>query len=206
MILSHKIRLDATYRQQVYFVQAAGTSRLVWNWALAEWDRQYQAGKKPSGVSLKRQFNAIKYELYPWLNGIHRDAHATPFADLQRAFSRFFKKMAKRPRFKKKGRSRDSFAVANDKLRVEGSRVRLPVIGWVRLRESIRFTGRILSAVVSRTADHWYISFQIDVGAVKLERTGDGIIGVDLGIRTLVVTSNGQEFQAPRPLKSFLHK
>jgi putative transposase len=206
MILAHKIRLDTTYKQRAYFAQAAGTARLVWNWALAEWDRQYRAGEKPSGMSLKKQFNAVKYELFPWLNGIHRDTHAAPFANLQKAFSRFFKKTAKRPKFKCKGKSRDSFAVANDKLKVDGKRVRLPVIGWVRLTESVRFSGRILSATVSRIADHWYISFQIDVGDAKRTRTADGQVGVDLGVKALAVTSDDQEFQAPKPLKQFLRK
>lgn len=67
MILAHKIRIDATYAQAKYFAQAAGTSRLVWNWALAEWNSQYKAGGKPTGFSLKKQFNAVKYNLFPWL-------------------------------------------------------------------------------------------------------------------------------------------
>jgi putative transposase len=206
MILAHKIRLDATFKQRLYFAQAAGTSRLVWNWALSEWERQYRAGKKPSGMSLKKQFNAVKYELFPWLTGMHRDSHAAPFANLQKAFVRFFKKTAKRPKFKKKGRCRDSFAVANDKLRVDGDRVRLPVIGWVKLREEIRFNGRIVSAVVSRTAAHWYISFQVDVPNAEKPRNGDSVVGVDLGVKTLAVTSDGQEFQSPKPLAKYLSK
>lgn len=206
MILAHKIKLDTTYRQRTYFAKAAGTSRLVWNWALAEWDKQYQAGKKPSGMSLKKQFNAVKYQLFPWLNGIHRDAHAAPFANLQQGFNRFFKKLGGKPKFKKKGKSRDSFSVANDRLKVLGNCVRLPLIGWVRMTESIRFDGRILSAVVSRTADHWYISFQIDVGNVQETRKRDAIVGVDLGIKTFATMSDGQEFQAPKPLRQSLYK
>lgn len=206
MILAHRIRLEPTVKQAKYFAQAAGTARFVWNWALDEWDRQYKEGGKPSGMALKRQFNAIKYEVFPWLDGIHRDAHAAPFANLQKAYVRFFGKTAKRPKRKKKGKTRDSFAVANDRLRVEDTRVRLPVIGWIKMTESIRFDGKIMSAIVSRTADHWYISFQIDVGDYKKERTGDGVIGVDLGIKTLAVTSEGEEFHAPKPLNKFKKK
>lgn len=206
MILAHKIKLDTTHKQRKYFSQAAGTSRLVWNWALAAWDKQYQAGEKPSGMSLKKQFNAVKYQLFPWLKAIHRDVHATPFANLQQGFNRFFKKLGGKPRFKKKGKSRDSFSVANDKLKVEGKRVRLPLIGWVRMTEVIRFDGRILSAVVSRTVDHWYISFQIDVGNMQKTRKRDAIVGVDLGIKTFATMSDGQEFQAPKPLARFLSK
>jgi putative transposase len=206
MIVAHKIQLDPTVEQAMYFARAAGTARFVWNWALGEWDRQYKAGGKPSGMSLKREFNKVKYELFPWLDGIHRDAHAAPFTNLQKAFVRFFKKTAKRPKRKKKGKSKDSFAIANDKLRVEDTQVRIPVIGWIKMTESIRFDGKIMSATVSRIADRWYISFNIDVGDYTKERTGDGIVGVDLGIKTLAVTSDGEKFQAPKPLKKFKKK
>ena len=46
MIRAHKIRLHPTTEQANYFARAAGTSRFVWNWALAEWNRQYAAGEK----------------------------------------------------------------------------------------------------------------------------------------------------------------
>lgn len=90
MQLTHKIQLDPTVKQRRYFARAAGTHQFVFNWALSEWDRQYAAGGKPSGAALKKQFNAIKYELFPWLSGVHRDSHSQPFADLKCAFTNFF--------------------------------------------------------------------------------------------------------------------
>src|SRR5690348_2864731 len=60
-ILAHKIALDPTVKQRIYFARAAGASRFVYNWALAEWKQQYKAGGKPNGNSLKIAFNAIKY-------------------------------------------------------------------------------------------------------------------------------------------------
>ena len=55
---------DPTPEQANYFARAAGTSRFVWNWALAEWDRQYQASEKPTAFKLKKQFNEIRRELF----------------------------------------------------------------------------------------------------------------------------------------------
>ena len=90
MQLSHKIALCPSPEQADYFKRACGTARRVWNWALAEWNRQYAAGQKPNAMALKKQFNAIKYHDaqwldengQPWLRDIHRDAHAQPFAHL----------------------------------------------------------------------------------------------------------------------------
>jgi putative transposase len=65
MLLAHKIALDPNAEQRLYFVRAAGTARFAWNWALAEWKRQYKAGERPTEVSLRRQLNAIKREQFP---------------------------------------------------------------------------------------------------------------------------------------------
>ena len=206
MILAHKIELDATFRQRRYFASAAGCARLVWNQALAEWDRQYQAGDKPSGMKLKKQFNATKYEKYPWMKTIHRDAHSQPFVNLEKAFKSWFKGISKRPTFKKKGKCRDSFYIANDKFRVEGESVVLPKIGRVRLTERLRFTGKIMGAVISRISDRWFISIQVDVGDYRKARLNDDLIGVDLGIKVAATLSTGEQLQGPKPLKAQLKR
>jgi putative transposase len=98
MLLAHRIRIEATEAQRNYFARAAGTARRVWNRALAGWEREYAAGGKPNAMKLKREFNAIKYtdpawldaDGLPWLKTMHRDSHAQPFANLARAFWRYF--------------------------------------------------------------------------------------------------------------------
>ena len=89
--LSHRIALVPEQEQAIYFVMACGTSRFTWNWALAEWNRQFDAGLRPNSALIKKEFNAIKYQQYPWLTEIHRDAHAEPFNNLGRAWAKFFK-------------------------------------------------------------------------------------------------------------------
>lgn len=205
MILAHKIQLDPTFKQTKYFAQACGAARFVWNWALEEWDRQYRAGLKPNGRKLKKEFNAVKYQLFPWLKSVHRDAHARPFDNLQSAFVGFFKKRAKRPKFKKRG-VHDSFYVANDKLKVRASEVRLPVIGWVRMTEELRFSGKIQAATVSRSADRWFISIQVDVGDYQKPLVGNEIVGVDLGIKSTATLSTGEVLDSPKALKRRLKR
>lgn len=206
MILSHRIQLDPTVAQRAYFAQACGTARFVWNIALAEWNRQYENGEKPSGLKLSREFNAKKYDEFPWLINIHRDAHSRPFLTLDKAFKKFFKGLANRPVFKKKGKARDSFAVSNDRLRIDGESVILPKIGRVRLTESLRLTGKIMSATISRTADRWHISIQVDIGEHSIARIGDDTYGVDLGVKVMATLSNGNSYQSPKPLKAKLNK
>ena len=221
MLLSHRIRIEASAAQGDYFARAAGTARRVWNWALAEWNRQATAGQRPNAMALKKQFNAIKYahpdwqdqDGQPWLRTIHRDAHAQPFAHLAKAFTRYFAALKARepahpPRFKKKGRCRDSFYIANDKFRVEGKSAVLPKVGRVDLAETLRFPGRIMGACVSREADWWFLSVQVEVPdeLARRRRKGNGVVGVDLGITAFATLGTGEKVRAPRPLKAALRR
>lgn len=217
MQLTHKITLYPTPQQADYFTRACGTARRVWNWALAEWKTQYAAGQQPNAMALKKQFNAIKYtdpqwldeNGQPWLRSIHRDAHARPFLHLTKAWHRFFAerktgKPAHEPPFKKKGRCRDSFYVANDKFRILGKTIRLPKVGDVAMAEILRFDGRMLGATVSRTADRWFVAIQVDVPDAQFyrARTAHGVTGVDLGIKAGATLSSGETIEAPKPLKA----
>lgn len=172
-------------------------------------------------MELKKQFNAIKYSDaqwldesgQPWIKSIHRDAHSQPFAYLAKAWSRFFAdikagKRAHEPQFKKKGRCRDSFYVANDKFAQYGQTIRLPKIGQVAMTEALRFEGRILGATVSRTADRWFVAVQVEVPDAQFHRPrrGHEINGIDLGIKAAATISNGESVEAPKPLKAALRR
>jgi putative transposase len=118
MIRAHKIRLHPTPEQATYFAKAAGTRRFVFNWGLAEWQRQYEAGEKPSALALKKQFNAIRREQFGWSYEVTKCVVEGAFMDLADAFKQFFEgRRAGRkvgyPRFKAKKRSRDLNAAIN---------------------------------------------------------------------------------------------
>ena len=72
MILTHKIALDPTVKQEQYFRRAADTARFVWNWALAKWKELSEQGEKPNALKLKKLWNAIKRTQYPWVYGCTR--------------------------------------------------------------------------------------------------------------------------------------
>jgi putative transposase len=211
MILAHRIRLVPNSRQEGYFRRACGTARFVWNEALSMWKAAYEASEKPNGRKLKKVFNADKYEKWPWMRDVHRDAHARPFDDLQSAFQHFFRRVKAGekpgyPKYKRKGKSKDSFYVAADQIRFDDRRVRLPKIGWIKTREALRFEGKVLGATVSRTADQWHVSVQVDVGEIRKERTGDATIGVDLGIKASATLSTGEVVEGPKALDRNIKK
>lgn len=154
MIIAHKIALDLNNKPATYCAKAAGVARFAYNWALATWNTQYQAWQadntnpKPSETALRRQLNAIKREQFPWMLEVTKNAPQMAIINLGKAFQNFWANRAKYPTFKKKGRP-DRFTITNDQIAIEGSRLGIPILGWVRMRESLRFNGKILSAPVS---------------------------------------------------------
>jgi len=203
------------------FKRACGTARRVWNWALNEWNRQDAAGGKPNAMALKKPFNAITdtdpqwldESGRPWLQDIHRDAHAQPFRNLANAWERFFAdlregKEAHEPRLKKTGRCRDSVDVANDTFPLMGKTIRLPRIGDVAMTEERRFAGTMLGATVSRTADRWFVAIQVEVPDAQCYRcrTAHEVNGIDLGIKAAATISSGEVVEAPKPLKAALRR
>ena len=200
---AHKIRLMPNNAQARYFSNACGVARFTYNWALAEWKGQYAAGEKPSSNALKKQFNQIKRNQFPWIIEVTKCAAEQPFTNLGKAFQGFFRnvkegKGAGYPRFKKRG-IHDSFYITNDKIMFNGKRVKIPKLGWVRMREALRFDGKVMSATVSKTADMWFISVQVEQTISDSVPIGP-VLGVDIGIKTLATISDGRTFENPRAL------
>lgn len=186
--------------------RCCGIARLAYNWGIDEWRRQYEAELKPSGYSVKKQFNAIKGADYPYVFEVTKSAPEIAFANLDKAFSGFFKniKQGKRggyPSYKKKGQH-DSFGLPNDKIKIDRKRVRIPKLGWVKMRETWRFHGdKLLSIAVSKRAGQWFISLSSEA-EIPAHAQSDHAVGVDVGIKELAVTSDGEIFENPRALRN----
>ncbi len=210
MLLAHQIRLDPNNVQRTYFARAAGTARFAYNWALAEWGRQYAASKAdptlkpPNEAALRRQLNSIKREQFPWMLDVTKCAPQLAIMQLGRAFENFLARRARYPTFRRKGID-DRFAISNDQSEVDGHRIRIPKLGWVRMREALRFTGHIVSASFSRKADHWYVSITVDCPDPPLPPAeNQGVVGMDLGITHLATLSTGETLDGPKALRLLL--
>ena len=191
MIRAHKIRLNPTAEQATYFARAAGTSRFVWNWALAEWNRQYEVGEKPTALKLKKQFNQVRREQFPWTWEVTKNASDQPFLDLGKAFTAFFEGKARRPKFKSKKRSKPSFYLANDQFALGDHRLWVPKLGWVNLSENLRFQGKIIGARITKTSDWWFVSIMVEVPDEPPEKR-PAAVGIDVGLNRLATLSTGE--------------
>ncbi len=214
MLIAHKIALKPNNKQATYFAKACGVSRFSYNWALAEWQRQYKAHTenpilpKPSQMALRRQLNALKATQFPWMLEVTKNAPQMAIIHLGSAFKNFFEGRASYPNFRKKG-VRDRFSITNDQFSVQNKRIRIPNLGWVRMHEKFRFIGKIMSATVSRVANRWFVSITVETSDLSHLRQAEnqGAVGVDLGVSTFATLSRGEPpVPGPKPHKVLLQR
>jgi putative transposase len=138
---------------------------------------------------------------------VSKNAPQMAIMQLGQAFENFFCKRARHPTPRKKGRH-DRFTVTNDQFRVDGKKIRIPKLGWVRMRGALRLAGRIVSATVSRVAGQWYASITVDLpdGPTLPPAENQGVVGVDLGVTTLATLSNGETYRGPKALRTSLDR
>ena len=210
MLVAHRIALEPNNRQETYFTRACGCARFAYNWALDEWEKQYEAWKsdnslpKPNQMALRRKLNGIKRDKFPWMLEVTKCAPQLAIMQLGRAFQNFFNKRAKYPVFRRKG-VHDRFSISNDQFSIEGNTIRIPNLGRVRMREHLRFTGKIMSATISRVANKWFVSVALEVQDIPLPKAeNQGAVGVDLGVSVLATLSTGETVKGPKPHKALL--
>ena len=118
--ISHKIELVPNNKQKSYFRKAFGCARLAYNWGIAEWQRRYKEGDKVDAYGLKKAFNAIKKEEFPFVVEVTKYATQQPFINLGRAFKKFFEDLKKGivsyPQFKRKKDNEGSFYIGGDQV------------------------------------------------------------------------------------------
>ncbi|WP_338251000.1 RNA-guided endonuclease InsQ/TnpB family protein [Dictyobacter halimunensis] len=205
MIRAHKIRLHPTSEQANSLARAAGVARFVWNWALSEWNRRYDVGEKPTALTLKKHFNAIRREQFPWTWEVTKNASDQPILDLGKAFTAFFTGKARRPKFKSKKRSKPSFYLSNDQFTLGDHRLWVPKLGWVNMAENLRFQGKILGARITGTADWWFVSIQVELPD-KIPEKKAAAVGIDVGLNRLATLSTGEQVENQAFLTTALGK
>ena len=214
MIRGHIIQLSPNLEQRDYFARAAGVARFAYNWALDAWRDIYAVHTvdptvpNTSEMELRRGLNALKKEQYPWMLEVTKCAPQIAIKNLGKAFINFFEGRGAYPRYRVKGRD-DRFTISNDHFKVEGKKIRLPHIGWVSMREELRFQGKIMSATISKVADRWCVSIAVESGPIHSKPAKNhGKVGVDLCVNTLATLwrddGTHETIPGPRPMKRFL--
>jgi putative transposase len=208
ILRAYKIELDPNNVQRTLLLQCAGTARWAWNWGLARRIEEYkETGKSSNAIEQHRQLNALKSTEYPWLYNYSKCIPQESLRDLDKAYQNFFRRVKNGetpgfPKFKSRKNGVGSFRLTGA-IRVENDRIRLPRIGWLRLKERGYIPTEdihILSATVSESAGRWFVSVQCRQEIECTQATGEPV-GVDLGIKEMAVVSDGRRFENPKALR-----
>ena len=196
MIISKKIRLKPTKEQEVQLWKSVDTARWVYNWTLERQQENYKNGEKFTyGNDLRKEITKLKkQEDYKWLGDVSNDIAKQAVKDACDSYKRFFKGQSKFPRFKSRKNNKKSFYNDTSKLKVNNMSIQLAKIGWVKTSEQLPMNVKYMNPRIIYDNKYWYLSVSYEQEFTQPELT-DEVIGIDLGIKTLAVCSNGMEFK-----------
>lgn len=210
MEYSYKFRIYPNAAQENLIQHTFGCCRFAFNHYLAmRIDAYKERGETMNYVACSNNMTLLKKEL-EWLKEVDATALQSSLRDLDTAFQNFFRgvKQGQRvgyPKFKSKRDGHKSYKSkrVGENIAVVGNRVKLPKLGFVKCRVSKEVKGRILSATVSQVpSGKYFVSLCCtDVEIEPLPSTG-AVVGVDLGIKALATTSDGNSY----PNNKYLYK
>jgi len=211
MLKAYKYRLYPTKKQQKLLEKHFGCCRYIYNWALELKTKSYTNDKKKlSFFDLGNLLPQLKKE-NTWLKEINSQSLQQSIKHVESAFTRFFREKKGFPKFKSKHRSRSSFSIPqNVKVDFEKSYVVVPKVGKVNTIFSREFEGKVKTCVVSKTrTNKYYISILVetkDTIPKKSKIKEKTSLGIDLGIKHFLITSNGDKIDNPKFLAKDLKK
>lgn len=207
---AHQIKLYPTKAQEIQLRKSCGVARFAYNWALNKWIEDYKIGVKWTAYGLIKHLNSIKRTEFEWMQETSKTCSQYAIHNVANAFQGMWKDQLRYPKFKKRG-GRDSFVA------VESShqfvycdfKIHIPKVGKIKCSENLRFEGKVNNVTVKRIADMWFAVINIEVpdSTPALKRTtgeNHAIVGVDLGIKSMMVLSDGTVFENPKALRKNL--
>ena len=203
MIKGFKTMIYPTKEQSDKIIKFCNASRFAYNWAIALEEENYKnGGKFISGYDLTKRFTQFKkQEGNEWLKEISGRALKVAILNASTSYDNFFKGRSKHPKFKSKKRSKMSCATHEGTTIIERKRIRCEKLGWIAshkhnipIGEGVKYYNPKLSF----DGDNFWFSVSVEINDYydnDKEKTEP--IGIDLGIKTLAVCSNGKSYNKP---------
>lgn len=202
MVKAFKYRIYPNKSQEILLSKTFGCVCLIWNANVASFN-SYDKEDNPKPNIIQKSDLILDR---PWLSEVSAAAIQQKVMDfketLKQHFSKNRKKKIGRPSFKKKGNTQ-SYRLPNQKFRIEGDRIRIEKIGWVRMvvDRDIPDNGKILSCTISKNpANQYFVSITVDCEISKKPKTGKEV-GIDLGIKEFATLSDGIVIDNPKYLR-----
>ena len=209
MIKTIRVMLLPNNKQKTKLFQYADTARFAYNWALDKEQENYKnGGKFISDGDLRKEFTQLKKtEEYGWLNHVSNNVTKQAIKDACDAYKRFFKGLAKFPKFKSRKHITPSFYQDNVKIQFTDTHVKVEgfaeqkkkkkqKLNWIKLAEHSRIptSCKYINPRIKNDGLNWYITVGIEYGDCTTLPSNEGI-GIDLGIKDLAICSDEHKYQ-----------
>lgn len=211
MLKSFKYRLYPNKTQEIQIQKTFGCCRFVYNQTLAYRKNLYETEKKSmSKFDCNTYCTRVLKKEYVWLKEIDKFALNNAVFNMDSAYQKFFKEHSEFPKFKSKKDNRKSYStnITHNNIGVdfENNKIKLPKLKWVKAKVHREFIGIIKSATISQTpSGKYFVSILVDCENFQMKPTG-AMVGIDLGIKDLVITSDGDKFENSKTLYKYEKK
>lgn len=205
VIKGYKYRIYPTKEQEIQLSKTFGSCRFVYNQLLAKRIELYKSeNKSMNKTECNNYCNRELKKQYPWLKEVDKFALTNSIYDLDTAYQNFFRRVKQSsdkagfPKFKSKHNHyysyKTNFTNNNIKVDFENNRVQLPKLKWIKCKLHREFKGKILFATISKVpSGKYYVSFNVECEHEELLQNNNAL-GIDLGIKDLLITSDGEVF------------
>lgn len=210
MFKGYKYRLYPNKEQEEYFAKCFGCVRFIYNRMLSDKIEYYNKTKQRLNT-LPAQYK----KEFPWLKEVDSLALANAQMNLQKAYDNFFNRPEVGfPKFKSKKNNKKSYttnfistsAGGNIRIDFDNNLILLPKLKWVKAKIHRKFNGKIKSATISQiSSGKYYVSVLVETEHIPIQSTGC-VVGIDLGIKDLLITSDGEKFDNIRTTKKYEEK
>lgn len=211
-----KLTLIPSGNQEVLINKTIGCARFVYNHFLARHKELYDSEQKTLNYGgCSQELTQLKKEI-EWLTEVDKFALQNSLRNLQTAYKNFFADLKKPkqkrrfgfPKFKKKHGFKQSYKTnfTNGNIQLQDNYLKLPKLGWIRFHQSQNITGTIVNVTVTRTTTGKYVASILCETEIKKHPHVEKNVGVDLGIKSYLVTSDAVEIENPKHYRQNLRK
>lgn len=204
-MIAYKFKISVKQPQQDKILETLSLCRWLYNSALEQRIYLYKNRKETlSFYTQKRELPSLKKDL-PFFKTVHSQVLQDVLNRLDKAYQSFFNRVKKGgkagfPRFQGKNRFH-SFTYPQSGFSMKGNILTLSKIGDVRVQRHRKIKGKIKTCTIIHKNGHFYVSFSCEIEKVTPSTAPKKIIGVDLGIQHLAITSDGEFFENPKHLR-----
>ena len=211
MLKAYKYRIYPNKQQEEQIQKTFGCCRFVYNQTLAYRNEKYKKDKESlSRIDCNNWKNRFLKQEYQWLKEVDKFALDNAIINMDSAYQKFFKEHTGYPKFKSKHNHYKSYTTnfTNNNIEVsfENNKIKLPKLKWAKAKVHREFVGKIKSATISQVpSGKYFVSVLVETEHIPMESTGCAI-GFDLGIKDLLITSDGEKKENPKHIKKYENK